>query len=136
MIHQPFYLEQYDWTVSVWYAKSKYNLAGVATDLNWLECPDRLFNEAISLMQRGEFNCGFTYSNYDKRESVVVVGLANSPEQYANSVAHECGHLAVQIAEADNIDFHSEQFCYLIGKIAEKMHPISHKLSCCHCSKN
>lgn len=137
MIHQSIYLSKYDWMCSIWYAQTKYNLAGVMTDLQWIDCPTYKQREFLDMMNEGRYNCGMTYSNFDLRESVMVVGLADSEEQYTNSITHEIGHLAEQISEADGLDMHSEKPYYLMGDIAQRMYPVSHKLTCpsCGCDK-
>lgn len=137
MIHQDIYIKEYDWMCSIWYARTKYNIAGVLTDLQWMDCPPYRQREFMSLMEKSEYNNGMTYSNYALRQSVMVIGLATDEDQYANSITHEIGHLAEQIAESEQIDMHSEEPYYLMGAIAQRMNKVSHEFTCpsCHCKK-
>ena len=133
MIHQDIFIRDYGWKVSVWYAVRGYRIAGVLTDLRLAGCPPEEMLEFRRFMDRCEYDKGMTYSNTDTRESVMVIGLAGCAEQYANTIAHEAGHLAENIASECGVDLRSEEFCYLIGKIAEKMYPVSHRLTCPEC---
>lgn len=54
----------------------------------------RLFMRACNL------NTGITYSNIRNRETVMVIALTSSPEEFQNSFDHEKGHLCRHISRA------------------------------------
>ena len=82
------------------------------------------------------YNNGLTYSSFDERSSIVVIGLTNSPDEFQNTFDHEKGHLAMHISECDNIDVYSEDFQYLTGEIGRSMFPIAKRFMCEHCRKD
>lgn len=79
------------------------------------------------------YNNGLTYSNLKGRVSVMVIGLTQTPDEFQNTYDHEKGHLAMHIAETDNIDVFGEEFQYLTGEIGKKTFKIARKFMCEHC---
>lgn len=81
------------------------------------------------------YNNGLTYSNTWRRESLVVIGLTETPDEFQNTYDHEKGHLVMHIAEKDKIDVFGEEFQYLAGEIGKQMFPIAKRFMCEHCRK-
>ena len=133
MIRQAIRLNRYDWEVMVYYAVTDYAVDEILMALKDIKCEDKYLKVSEESLRSRTLNTGITYSNPKLRKSVMVIGLADSPEQYDNSIAHERDHLATHIAQADGIDLASEAKCYLTGYIAEKMHRVSHRFVCRDC---
>lgn len=135
MIRQIIYLEDYYWTVTVYYAVSTYWADAILADLLQIGCHGRDFVRASHSLRAGKLDTGLTFSNPKFHESIVVIGLTSSPDEFASSYDHEKGHLARQICQAFNIDPYGEEAQYLAGDIGKKMFPIAKNFLCEHCRK-
>lgn len=56
------------------------------------------------------------------------IGIADSKEQFINTIVHEIKHLQSHICEYYNVSEKGEQAAYLIGYIAMKMFKVFNKL--------
>lgn len=68
-----------------------------------------------------ELNQGFTYSDLNKKLSIVSIGLADSRKQFINTIVHEAKHIQSAICSYYDVDEDSEDAAYLIGYIVMKM---------------
>ena len=133
MIEQNFYLYDWDWYVTVFYAVNMLYLDEVLGELVAIGCSDNRLKEIEESLSTEQYNVGLTYSNLKGRCSVIVIGITSSPAQFQNTFDHEKGHLAMHICEVDGIDPFSEKFQYLTGEIGQSMFPIAKKFMCDHC---
>lgn len=83
-------------------------------------------------MEEG-INAGSIYSNKYSRESLLIIGKADSTDEFYDTFDHEKGHLAMHICIADNIDPFSEKYQYLAGEIGKKMFCAAKELFCEEC---
>lgn len=134
MIRQDFYLNDWDWYVIVFYAVDTYYMDEILDELDAIGCT--YINEIEEDLTINPFNNGLTYSNMQKRISLIVIGLTKTPDEFQNTYDHEKGHLAMHIAEADCIDVFGEEFQYLTGEIGKKTFKIAKRFMCEHCRKN
>lgn len=72
----------------------------------------------------GEKNTGFTYTDFNKRKSIVGISSTTSQAQFLNTVVHEAKHVQSHICSYYDIDEDSEDAAYLIGYIVQNMHKI------------
>lgn len=135
MIVQDFYIKGYDWHVKVYYAVTTYWADDIIRELQRVGCHGRDLRKAYMSLVSGHLNTGITYSNTRRRESVIVIALTSSPEEFQNSFDHEKGHLCRHISEAFGIDPYSEEEQYLSGEIGQRMFPVAKKFLCEHCRK-
>ena len=70
----------------------------------------------------GQDNAGFTHTNFNRKLSIVAIGLATSKEQFINTIAHEAKHLQSHICKYYNVDEDGEQAAYLMGYLIERMY--------------
>ena len=133
MIEQRFYVEKYDWRVTVFYAVTGYEVRWILEELRRVGCPPGYIRATAKNLRVGKINSGITYSNKRGRRSVMVIGLCDSAKQYSNSIAHERAHLVTHIAEASGIGLEGEEICYLTGDIASKMFDVSRRFICADC---
>lgn len=70
----------------------------------------------------GSDNGGFTYSNLNKRYSIVGIGYADSKKQFFNTLIHEAKHVQSHICKYYDVPEDGEQAAYLIGYIVMKMY--------------
>ncbi len=131
MIIQNFYLEDWDWYVTVFYAVDTYYMDDILGTLEEIGCSRRGLDEVEATLVG--YNTGLTYSNRKGRCSVVVIGLTSSPAEFQNTFDHEKGHLAMHICETDNINPFSEEYQYLTGEIGQLMFPVAKRFLCEHC---
>ena len=76
---------------------------------------------------------GFTYSNKDRRESVIVIGLHSSPPEFINSFEHELRHLVDDIAHTYGLEMAGEDVAYLTGDVNSELWEDIHYFTCCKC---
>lgn len=76
----------------------------------------------------GQDNSGFTYTNYEKRLSIVGIGRASSKSQFLNTIVHEAKHIQSNICTYYDVPEDGEQAAYLIGYIVMKMYDIFRNL--------
>lgn len=136
MILQTIYLpKRGGWLVKVFYAVSRYNVEEILDELASIDCPADILEQAEENMEKGEYNIGLTYSNGNKRKSVVVIGLTSSPEEFENTLSHERGHLVTHIAKSKGLDPYGEEIQYLNGQLSMEMFKVARYFLCEHCRK-
>ena len=133
MIRQDFYLKDWDWYVMVFYAVDTYYMDDILDELENIGCT--YTDEIEEDLTINPYNNGLTYSNIKARVSLIVIGLTETPDEFQNTYDHEKGHLAMHIAEADNIDVFGEEYQYLTGEIGKQTFKIAKKFMCEHCRK-
>ena len=135
MILQDFWLKRYRWHVRVYYAVSRYWTADILRDLRAAGCSVRQLRKAYGNLRTGDLNTGITYSNFARRETVMVISLTSTPAEFLNSWTHEMQHLCRHIVQSFAIDPYGEEAAYLSGDVAQKMFPVARKMLCEHCRK-
>ena len=70
----------------------------------------------------GEMDTGFTYTDFDRKKSIVGISLTTSNEQFFNTLVHEAKHVQSHICMYYNVAEDSEAAAYLSGFIAQKMY--------------
>lgn len=134
MIRQDVYLERWDWYVMVYYAVDTYYMDEILEELEMIGCT--YTDEIEEDLTQQPYNNGLTYSNMRRRVSLIVIGLTETPDEFQNTYDHEKGHLAMHIAEEDQMDVFGEEFQYLAGEIGRQTFPIAKRFMCEHCRKN
>jgi hypothetical protein len=72
----------------------------------------------------GRKDVGFTYTNPNKKTSIVGISSTSSQEQFINTIIHEAKHVQSHICEYYEVPEDGEQAAYLIGYIVQKMHRV------------
>ena len=72
-------------------------------------CRGRDLAKAVRNLRSGDRNTGIIYSNFQERETVMVISRTSSPEEFLNSWEHEKKHLARHIEQAYGIDPFGEE---------------------------
>ena len=117
-------LREYDWTVYLFFNSRPSDSDEILAYLRRIGCKGYNLSRAIKSLENGRKNEGLTYSNYSRRESVIVIGDASSLDELMNSSAHEIDHLAKHIVEASGVDVFSEQASYLVGDLTQKIYKV------------
>ena len=77
-----------------------------------------------SLQNRGidtGYLMGLMNSNYERRESVMVIGPTSSYREFANSLLHETRHLTDHVCLAMGMEIGEEPIAYLAGYIGSAL---------------
>lgn len=135
MIVQDFYIPEYDWNTRVYYAVTTYRTERIIADLRRAGCRGLQLEKAFRNLSKGDLNTGLTYSNYRTGQTVMVIALTSTPDEFLNSWEHEKKHLARHIEQSFGIDPFGEEASYLEGEIAQKMFPVAKRFICEHCRK-
>ena len=135
MIVQDIILPEYRWRVRVYYAVTAYWTDDIIRDLASIGCHGTALRRAYASLTRGGLDTGLTYSNRRTHESVMVIGLTSSAEQFQNSLDHEKGHLVKHMSLAFSLDPYGEEQQYLSGEIGQRMFPVARRFLCEHCRK-
>lgn len=133
MIHVDLYISKYDWLVHCYFAVSHYFTNSIVESLRKTGAGSAVLLDSRNKLLAGKLNGGINYSNYDRRESVLVTELTSSAAEFLDSFVHETGHLATHIAIADGIDLKGEEVRYIQGDIARALYPYCSRLLCDHC---
>ena len=72
----------------------------------------------------GNKDVGFTYTNPNKKLSIVGIAAISSQEELLNTIVHEAKHVQSHICDYYEVPEDGEQAAYLIGYIVQKMHRV------------
>ena len=121
MITQDLYLDSYDWSIRIYYAIDGYYKPEILGDLQKLNCSKIDFIRAKDILDNCRFNEGFTCSDNDTRNSLMVIGLTTSPSEFYNTLEHEKGHVVSHIGLSCGLNPYGEDIQYLNGEISKKL---------------
>lgn len=133
MIVQDFALGRIGWRVKVFYAVTGYYIHDILRALREIGCRGEDLAKAYRQMFNFQLDTGITFSNPETRDSVMVIAMTSTPQEFANSLQHEQNHLARHICQALGIDPYSEDASYLSGEINAMMFPFAKTFLCEHC---
>lgn len=134
MIRQEIDIKPYGWHVIIYYAVDCYYVEDIMQELSAICVDDDFEKEARRCMEEGLLDTGFTYSNLEKRETILVINRTSSAKEFDNSLNHERQHLLMHIAQECGINVFSEELSYLAGDVSMMMHPVTKNLvSSCGC---
>lgn len=135
MITQEFYISSYKWYVKVYYAVTTYWVSRILKDLRSIGCHGKELEKAERNLSAGVLNTGLTYSDFNGHNSVMVISLTSTPDEFLNSWLHEMRHLSRHIELAYGISPYGEEAAYLAGDIGQRMFPVAKNFICEHCRK-
>ena len=133
ILGQEFKLENWNWRVRVFYVVDFIPIDFIIEELKGIGCTQQDIDSAINVLDSGNDNRGITFSNSEERESIIVIGETSCPAQFSNSFDHEKLHLAMHIANVEDIDPFGEELAYLIGEIGLQTFPVAKRFLCEHC---
>ena len=136
MIVQDIYLNDYDWSIRVYYAVDQYFISNILIDLIDMDCEEDAFFRIKSIMESRKRNVGFTYSNMNERCSLMLIGITDDAAEFQDTFDHEKGHVVMHISKALGIDPYSEEQQYLAGEVGKQMFKKAHILLCDNCRRH
>lgn len=135
MIRQRFYDKATDWKIHVYYVVTEPNANEILQRLEKIGCNGHNLESAFYNLTSGKLDTGLTYTNSERRESVVVIAKTSTALEFAQSLTHELGHLSCHIAQHYGIPLDGEEVRYINDGILEHTWPISRELLC-DCCRN
>lgn len=129
------YIPLYDWNVTAFFDAGAENVDVIMSELWHISCPEHTMARVERNLKRDKLDTGFTYSNRVLRESVMTVGHASSPREFANSYAHELRHLVDDIAVGSFLPMRGEGVGYLTGELTWEYWEDIHDFLCCRCHR-
>lgn len=133
MIRFELQLKEYGWKVYCYFAKTCYHTDEVMQRLQSLGCDKSTLQRAWQNLSTCTLDTGLTYSDFGNRQSVMVIALTSSAEEFINSFTHELAHLRRHIEKGCGIDPDGEEICYVAGEFARECYRYAHDLFCTHC---
>lgn len=121
------------WRVEFYFAPDGYEVDELLDRLYDLGASAGILREAMTLMESGKPNTGFTFPNPYDYEAMVVVGPTTSGDEFTNTLVHEVHHLAVAIASELGVDLEGETPAYIAGDSARDLASVICRLGCSHC---
>lgn len=122
------------WDVEFYFCPDGYDADALDDRLYDFGAPAGVMREAWELMEKGEPNTGFTFSNPLQMRALVAVGPTTSGEEFLDTLVHEIHHLAVAIAAELGVDLESESPAYLAGDSARALADAICQLGCRRCN--
>ena len=132
MIHRV--LKIGSWVVDVLIAEEDYDVEGVLSCMYDIDASYHWMMRANEIMESGEMNKAFTYSNLERKRSVVVIGPTSSGKEFQDSIVHELLHLAVHIISMEDYDVEGEAPAYLAGDGARALADVICEMGCPNCN--
>ena len=121
MMRRVIQLPRYEWSIAcfIWYTAN--DTDEICHALENIGCNDHSLESAYKHLSLSSDERGLTYSNVGKRESVVAVGASDNKGSIINTIGHELLHVVAHICDNDGIEMQSEQPCYIMGELCEKI---------------
>lgn len=121
------------WHVEFYFGPDGYDVDLLVERMNDFGAPVDDMRKALSLMESGEMNTGFTFPNPRERVALIAIGPTTSGEEFQNTLVHEVHHLAVVIAANLGIDLDGEGPAYISGDAAKELADVVCTLGCTRC---
>lgn len=120
MIRREIHLEQYRWSITCFIGYTANDTDEICHALEGIGCNGHSLESAYRHLSLSSDERGLTYSNVDKRESVVAAGASDNKGNLVNTIGHELLHVVAHICDNDNITMQSEEPCYIMGELCQK----------------
>ena len=121
------------WHVEFYFAEEEYDSEELLDRLYYFGASAKLMRRVLELMEEGEDNTGFTFTNPEDYVAVVAIGPTSSGGEFVNTFVHELMHLATAIASELGVDLTGESPAYLAGDSAREFVDIVCRLGCREC---
>lgn len=136
MIKQTFYIKEYDWTIYAYFAVDCYYVDEIMEHLFKLRCNGTTAKRAYENLSACKLDTGLTFSSFELRKTIMVVGLTSSANEFFNSFHHELIHCEAHICKANKLDPYGEGRAYMVGDLSMQMFPYIQPLLCDKCRNN
>ncbi len=131
MILQDMYLDRIDWHVRVYHAVDAFWAEEIIDDLIAIGCRGDDLRDAKKNLWSGLPNNGLTFTNPDKRRTLMVIGFTSNGAEYWNTLDHEKQHLLDHICTSQGISPHGETIAYVSGEFMREVYNSDAKTLLC-----
>ena len=131
MIHEELKIGR--WHVDFLFAEEEYDTEEGLTYLYDADASDYILVKAYHIMEDNNLNTGFTFTNKDLKEAVIVIGPTTSGDEFINTLCHEIYHLAAAIGESLGVKLDGEKPAYIAGDSMMELTKIICRLGCQDC---
>lgn len=137
MIRQQIHIktDRVDWKARIYYVVTELHADEIMEQLKALKISGDDLQDAQVNLYQGKMDTGLTFSNGERRKSVMVIAKTSEPMEFACSQQHEVGHLKSHIAEVYGIPQKGEEIQYIGDEIYRLMWPVAKDLLCECCRK-
>ena len=118
-LKQHFKIDNYNWCVTIYYTVAPTQKKEIIGTLKELGCDSDTLDSITRNIEKASIDTGFTYSNYERKASVIVIHKASSIGEFINTFEHEKNHLEMHICEALDINPYSEKAAHMSGDLAQ-----------------
>lgn len=118
-LRQHLKMDKFDWCINIYYTVNDTQKREIVKELESLNCDVRTLESIKVNLDKAAEDTGFTYSNFNKHCSVVVIHKASSVGEFINTFEHEKNHLEMHICEALDINPYSEKAAHMSGDLAQ-----------------
>lgn len=118
-LRQQLKMNKFDWCITIYYTVDNSQKKDIICKLEELGCDKETVSSITRNLENATEDTGFTYSNYEKRCSIVVIHKASSIGEFINTFEHEKNHLEMHICEALDINPYSEKAAHMSGDLAQ-----------------
>ena len=112
-------MNKYDWSITIYYTVDSIQKEEILHKLKEYNCTKDILDSIKNNLNNAYEDTGFTYSNYEKQCSVLVIHKASSIGEFINTFEHEKNHLEMHICEALDINPYSEEAAHMSGDLAQ-----------------
>lgn len=112
-------MNKYDWNITIYYKVDSIQKEEILHKLKEYNCTKDILDSIKNNLSNAYEDTGFTYSNYEKQCSVLVIHKASSIGGFINTFEHEKNHLEMHICEALDINPYSEEAAHMSGDLAQ-----------------
>jgi len=88
------YLENYDWLIKIFYHSTPEDSDIILKELDDIDCEPGAFYKAADILESGEINAGFTYTDENLNVSFVIINETDSAKEFLNTMSHEITHVS------------------------------------------
>ena len=137
MISQQFYIGNKDWKIRAYYGVEFITDRDIVYNaLTQSGCEESNARKALRVLM--DKDTGYTFSNLDKKESVVCASCASGFDEMFSTITHEIKHVVEHISDYYDIDPKSEESAYLQGEISKQMYKAVALAICpkCNCKND
>lgn len=130
MIVQHVYLKRYDWSIIAFFTSDHSSDEEILEFMEIIDCSEEEIDSIAELMKPTSKDCGFTYSDYIDKNTIIYIGPTSSVDEFQNTFDHEKGHAAIHIATYYDIDPYGEEYQYLAGEIGQRLFDVAKLFIC------
>lgn len=135
MIVQDTYIHRVGWHVRVYHAVRNVYAEEILDELIRIGCKGQKLTDAKETLWGKEPNTGYTYSNPELRETIIIIMPTTSGVEYWNSFDHEKNHLLQHISLTTGIDPYGEEISYISGEFLRDTYRVAGSLLCDCCRR-